>query len=334
MTWRLSTSSSRGGLRFAVRCTVYAVLAVMAYGMLYMWRPTDDAPPEVDLFRQVVADGAQVLYFGDSTLFFPAEGDADTATMPEMLQGDLPDRDVRGVYSAAYGMEVYAAYAQALARNPGDVKAVVIPVNLRLMAPQLEEHPYRRFDKEKLFLRHDSSWFRAAFRPLSIFQAFDLPEVDADSFEGAPILHGDAVVERLYGFHPDREVEVNDEQRRQAIEFFFMANLHVEDAACRDLADAADALQSAGIKPIFYATPIDVETCRKYAGDDVAEQIRSNLEVVRGILAERNVELLDLTFDLPSTAFNYRMYPNQHLKDTGRAYVTERIAEALRESLL
>ena len=316
-----------------MRCAAFSVLAVVAYGALYTWRPTDDAPPEVDLFRQVVADGAQVIYFGDSTLFFPAEGDVDTATMPEMLQRNLPDRGVRGVYSPAYGMEVYAAYAKALVRNPGDVQAVVIPVNLRLMAPQLEEHPYRHFEKEALFLRYDNPVFPMAFRPLSIFQAFNLPEVDADGFEGAPILHGDAVVERLYGFHPDREVEVTDERRRQAIEFFFMANLRMDDAACRYLVETVEALQAAGIQPVFYATPIDVETCRVVAGDAVAEQIQRNLEVVRGILAQRNVELLDLTFDLPSSEFNFHMYPNQHLKDTGRAYVTGRIAEAVRESL-
>ena len=185
MRLRSSTSSSSSGLRFSLRCVVFAVAIAMSYGGLYLVYPTHDTPPAVDLFRRHVDEGAEVLYFGDSTLFYGAVDDTDHATTPTMLQRHLPDLDVRGVYDVAYSVKVFAMYAQALVRDPGSVKTVVFPLNLRLMAPQVGRHG-RQFKNGRRFLRYSGPWFRLVHRPLRAFRAF---EASAQEF-GQPIAAG------------------------------------------------------------------------------------------------------------------------------------------------
>ena len=88
-------------------------------------------------------------------------------------------------------------------------------------------------------------------------------------------------------------------------------------------------LKGTGIEPIFYITPVDVQTGTHLLGDDFIKTLRNNAHVIDSLLTQRSINILDFSSSLPSTCFMWREegYPNEHLNLLGRYFLATSLAQ-------
>lgn len=333
MTSHSSTSSSSrtGALRFTAECALFGVLLVALHAVAYAARGPRDFPAELAaLDRAITENQADILYVGDSTLFMGQLGESDARSTPAMLQELLDDRVIAEISGPAMLIEAYDLFAQYLSRRDSSIRTVIVPLNLRMLAPQLEQHSYRYFDQERAFVEHDSTLFRILYRPLAIFKTFDHRSPSRDEFVNAPVYDGAASLGPLGEFNPNESVPVSEEQRARIIQFSYMYSLKPDSPALARMRSLIEALQLAGIEVLFYVTPIDYEACERDLGVRFTERLRENVAVLQDLCADAGVVCLDLSTEVPSRDFAWEHYPNEHLNADGRKYIAERLAAALR----
>jgi hypothetical protein len=104
---------------------------------------------------------------------------------------------------------------------------------------------------------------------------------------------------------------------------------HRKVAAFRELARALDR---AGMKAVFYVTPVDYRRYERYLGPAFLLQLRQNIAAVSGAIRAEGYPVMDLSEALPPDRFlgEEEIYPSEHLNDKGRAFVAERLAENIR----
>jgi hypothetical protein len=76
---------------------------------------------------------------------------------------------------------------------------------------------------------------------------------------------------------------------------------------------------------------VDVESGTRSVGPEFREAMAAHTGLIRDLLAERKVPLLDLSASLDASLFDWRdrLYPNEHLKEKGRRYVADQVARRL-----
>lgn len=325
-----SNSDRRAALGLLMRGAVLAALVCAGQVAIYWWEWPGDIPPAVLKIMDLRNDSADVLFLGDSTMA-SGKGDTDLSSTPEMLQRAAPDLRVVHVYDGGYNLTFYEAVAAYLEEKDVPVRTVVFPINMRLVAPQLETLPYRYFDKELLFLRHDSFLFHVAYRPLASFKTFTFRPVFSEEFQKLPVLDGDTNLGPASGYQPHAEARTTEEQRARLVTFFYMYSLTQESQALVEFGRTLDVLNRAGIRALPYVTPLDMETGEHYLGERFRTRARENIALFKAAADARGVHVLDLSEALPGTCFIRGSHPDEHLRDTGRQAVADRLAEALRQ---
>lgn len=326
-----SNSDRRAVLEFLARCGVLAALVCGGQVAVYWWRWPGDVPPPVLALERIQRTGADVLFLGDSTVFTTRKDDSDRSSIPEMLRRAAPDIRIEDVCDAAFNLTLYEGIAHYVEETETPIATVVFPINMRLMGPQHERLPYRYVDKELLFLRHRSLPFRVAYRPLASFKTFTFRSVTVEDFRQLPVLDGTASLGPLGEFNPQYEIHIGEEQRARLVTFFYMYSLTTESQALAEFGRSLDALNRAGIRALPYITPLDMETGAQYLGSRFRTRIRENVAYFKNAAEARGVQLLDLSEALPGSWFIRGSYPDEHLRDTGRQAVADRLAEALRQ---
>ncbi|MCC6694637.1 MAG: hypothetical protein IT365_03300 [Candidatus Hydrogenedentes bacterium] len=326
-----SNSDRRVVLRFLARGAVLAALVCAGQIAIYWWRWPGDTPPPVLALERIQDEGTDVLFLGDSTVFTSREDDSDHSSIPEMLRRAAPDLRIEDICDAAFNLTLYEGIAHYVEDAETPVATVVFPINMRLVGPQHERLPYRYVDKELLFLRHRSFLFRIAYRPLASFKAFTFRSVTVEDFQQLPVLDGTADLGPVGEFNPQYEIHIGEEQRTRLVTFFYMYSLTSESQALAEFGRSLDALHRAGIRALPYITPLDVEAGEQYLGARFRTRIRENVAYFKNAAEARGVQLLDLSEALPGSCFIRGSYPDEHLRDTGRKAVADRLAEALRQ---
>lgn len=313
------------------------IIAVALAILQYAWAALSgfkDTPTPVRLLDQYLDEHRDVIYFGDSTLFTVDPVEADKAHLNEMVQRLAPEWRVGGLAFDAYHLGLYEYFCTYIARKPLHPRAVIIPINLATLSPYWENRPAYQFERVKLFLKHDSKWFRAFYRPLATFRAFKLNPVDPARYRQTPIRDGFETVGTVESFTSPKYEVWSEKNAHDQIIMRYMASLTDEDPNLQAMRRIVRALKSVGIQMVFYITPVDYETCVKYMGDRFRDRIRENVAVIQAQLREEGETALDLTLDLPASAFWWgATYPNEHLNQTGRLYVAQQITGALKKRL-
>jgi hypothetical protein len=92
-----------------------------------------------------------------------------------------------------------------------------------------------------------------------------------------------------------------------------------------------EVCRGAGIEPLFYIYPVDVESGERLLGASFREQVGRNVSTIRGRMEASRTKLLDLSRELGSSGFDYDPgFPNEHLTESGRQRVAEALTEFLR----
>lgn len=292
-----------------------------------------EVPEEILTFEQYLRDGVDILYFGDSTLWYPR----GSQTIPQMLQELLPEATIGEVSHAAYSLDVYARYVAALAREPQRPKLVILPINLRSFSPEWDRRPGYQFMQEKTVLTYGMMAARLFGKPYAVLGGYQSPISDED-FRQTTVFSGTQPVGLVKDFEAELgnalalnegrerfiyvQAPLAEEQMKDTLIYYYMYELQPAHRQLNAMLEIVDTLQGYGIDLIFYITPVNVELGDVYVGDVFRRQVGRNTSLIRALLSERGVSLLDLSFDL--AAFNFS--DTEHLRQNGKSYVASRLA--------
>ena len=272
------------------------VLLQLAFGYVTDYR---NLPSTIREFDRHLTDEADVLYFGDSTLYTGHRIGEDSATTPERLQRLLPDLKIGSVSHDAYHPGLAYYFFEHMTRQEHRPEAIIIGVNVLAFSPERLQRPEYQFVKEKLFLQHDSRIFWAMYQPLAVFRSFDLTPVTREDFLATPVYDGDALIGTFAEIYSrDAATSFHD-----GIRAAYMYQLDETHPLVQAMLNIVDLCQREGIRPIFYATPVNYESGVELAGEHFTKRVGENIAFLDSTLQSRNVTMLDLSFSLPKERF-------------------------------
>lgn len=319
-------------LRFTAKLVGFGFAVFLLQVFLYAFMGAGTLPPEIVEMDRLLAQGVDVIYFGDSTVTALAPEDTDRRALGQMLQESLPLLEVSPLAHYAYHAEIYEAYCEYIRGGEQSPWAVVIPVNLRSFSLEWDRKPEWEFVREKYLLRHRGLVARSLLRPLTVFRAVDLTPISQEDYLKTPVYVGDALAGEVRDFETmGRDVDADVFYERQ-FAYLYQYPLNRDHPKLVALIRAIESLQAQDILPLLYITPIDYRTGEKYAGDAFAEQVAENVSLIRTVLAETGLQVLDLSRLLGPEAFCYQREVHEHLRAGGRKMVAERIARRIRIS--
>ncbi len=297
-----------------------------------------DMPDEIKLLDEFLKRGADVIYFGDSTINWDVPSDKSDYNSPQLLQHFLPDRKVARISHSSYQSDIYESYAKYIVQTDKarQIKAVIIPVNMRMFSPQWDRQPGWQFEKEKITLRIKDTLAMKFYKPLEVFKFFE-PRLNRFDYENTDVRDTDQVMGKVRDFDNPSYRNFSEENLKNIIRFHYMGAVPPDHRRLKALINAARIFQLAGIEPILYITPLDWETMTKVLGKRAIQQLISNTTVVTKALAENNLAVLDLSLSLHHSEFSWEedghgtYFPNEHLRIKGRIFV---IAKLLKHTTL
>lgn len=293
-----------------------------------------DTPTPVRLCDQYLAERRDIIYFGESTVFTVDPEDKNKSPIDDMLQQLLPEYRLGSIAHDAFHLQLYEDFCTYIARKPYHPRLLIVPVNLATVSPYWDDRPEYQFERIALFLRHDTWWFRAFYRPLAAFGAFNLNPVSQKAFDNVIVYDEGRPVGRMKDFTDDRYMNVTEENMRDQLIVRYMHQITPEDLKMQALCRIADIPPHTDMEVLFYVTPVDYETGDKYLGARFSAHIRESVRLVKRLLAEKGITPLDLSLDLSADKFHWgSRYPNEHLNERGRRYVAEQLAAAVRQRL-
>ena len=209
----------------------------------------------------------------------------------------------------------------------------MIPINLRSFSPEWDRKPAYQFEATKRQIRHAERPLQQALDPLlRTLHLLDEQAVTQTEYKTTPVYCGTEQVGLVRDFDNPSYLEVTPERTRNKMIFHYMYPLGVDHpklVALREIVALADDYD---LNIVFYVSPVDVETGERLLPGRFREQVAANVDTIREAVGTHQPALIDMSDALPSTAFSWHDYPNEHLRDTGRRFVAERLASQLEGS--
>ena len=304
--------------------TLAVVLAALQFFVAHV-SGYKDTPATVQLMDKHIRDGVEILYFGDSTLYRgdPAEG--SQPALPNLLQQRLPDAKVGGLYHDAYNPALFLNFIRYLSQHNHDVHTIIIPVNPRSFSPERLYRPEYQFIREKVYLSNDSNVFRAFYRPLAIFKAFDLSPIDEKSYRNIVAYDGNEAIGTL----GEIGAGVADEGPVNHIRASYFYPLDTDHFQIQALLDISKICEEENIRLLLYVPPTDTATGERFLPGRFTDSVVARMDIVRDALSDTAAVFLDLTTAMPPNRFVSHDYPDAYLNAEGKAEVAEHLAEAL-----
>jgi hypothetical protein len=311
---------------------VLLLLLQLLVGFLYPMA----IPAEILQFQHYLENEVDILYFGDSTVRYPR----DSQTTPQMLQEYFAERTVGEVSHAAYSLDLYLHYIQALVRHTAGhdyrPELVIIPINMHSFAPEWDQRPEYQFTEEKLVLDYGITWSRWFGRPYSVFGGYDSP-ITTEQFLNTTVYSDTMVVGNVAEFEAalgNARLEEKEDRRfvyyqtlpeeglmANTLIYYYMMPLTAEHRKIQAMLQIVTLLQEQKIGLLFYITPVDTELGDVYLGESFRRRFTANKEVVLTLLAEHNVPVLDLSYQLEPFYFT----DTEHLQQDGKRYIAEQL---------
>ncbi|HEX9922367.1 MAG TPA: lipase family protein [Anaerolineae bacterium] len=329
-------------MNFALKLTAFvAILLTMHVAVSAMDPP--ELPEEILALDRQLQEGVDIVYLGDSTLFYPV----GEPTIPEILRSLVTNHTISDVAHPAYQLDLYERYANYLVEHSSQVEAVIIPINMHSFSPAWDLRPTYQFEREKTILTYGPLLSTLLYRPFDTFGLFDSP-ISRDDFLEATVFNGDQPVgevaefEELIGidtsavetdetdfaYYANLPSEEETEALQGTLVYYYMYGLDRHHRKIESLKATSRVLTENGIKPIFYITPVNYELGEKHLGPLFHRRLADNTAVVEQVLRRKEVDVLNLAFDLEA----YHFVDTEHLTESGKSYVAKMLAAAIESS--
>lgn len=326
-------------MRFAVKLSLLGLMLFFLQILVSGLFPPQ-IPQEVLRLQEYLAAGVDIVYLGDSTLFYPI----GQVTTGELLQEIVPEYRVGEISHAAYNLDLYLHYVRYILRGDSRPHTIIIPINMRSFSPEWDLRPGYQFTKVKKMLNM-GLWFSRVFaRPLEILGFYE-PPIDQKIFLDTPVYRGDEPVGTVRDFEdtvePDAKTAQGDtgfvyhdalpsdedeEAVRQALIYRYMYRLKPGQRQLQAAFEIAELARDTDVQVLFYITPINVQQGERFLGEPFVETLNENAALVESLVEYREARILDLSTDLEAFAF----VDMEHLREVGKEHVATRLAQAIR----
>jgi hypothetical protein len=277
------------------------------------------------------AEHVSILHFGDSVARHVAAADRDRRTLPAMLQDRMGDVRIGTSQGDGSSMELYEAFVRYVAGREGRPARVLIPINLRSLSQEFDPRPEYQFRSDRLRLRFGDEVALGLEKPLSLWKIYPLNPRSREQYLSLPVeVDGQQVASVRDLLTGNRSIP-GREQVPSQFAFRYQYSLTPEHPKIRAMERIVEVCRGAGMEPLFYIYPIDVESGEGLLGPSFRERVEKNVSTIRGRMEARRTKMLDLSRELGSSHFDWKPgFPNEHLSETGRQRVADALAQFLR----
>ena len=324
---------------FAVKILWLLIVLGAAQGAI--WRLGDNAALETFPNKQALdaymEQNADLLCFIDSTNYHTAPNDRDARPTTQMMHRQLPEWTLGVLCNGAYHPEIHLAFIRYMLEKGFRPKAVILCLNMRSLSMEWDPNPAYQFERQRMILREGGLGSKIFRRPLVVFKApgHDLHSIGQATYENMPVYDGAERIGTVRDFRGDRYKQVNEQNMIRMIRFLYMYPLPDDHRKILALREIGELLGRAGVPGIVYFTPIDYAFCEKVIGPRFTTKLGRNIGRIQSLLSDTSLDFLDLSFALDSPNFYWKnyFYPNEHLNETGRRFVAEKVATKVRQTL-
>jgi hypothetical protein len=289
-------------------------------------------PEELELLDRALAEQPAVLFFADSTNRAHDPDDTDPRWISQMLDDELPDADVLSIDHAAYHPLVYRDWMETLLAAGARPRAAVFVLNTRSFLPGWTMRPGWQFERLRYSLGHP--WAALLWQPLAVFKVVQGNTVTEAEFRRAPVRVGTEPAGVVGDFlRGDPEAldtpELRDEDLRLRLTCNYLGAIEPDHVRVEALRELIALCQEHGVAPVFYVTPVDVQTGEGFLPGRFRQQVAANAAFLVETVAAAGAVALDLSTSTASERFSWQRIPNEHMGQDGRAAVAEAVAREL-----
>jgi len=329
------------GLAVGTQYLLYEVQT--AYGQ----ETTEDAAKErVELFHQYLNEDVDVIYFGDSVLNSVHPNDVNKQSIAEMVDSQLANYDIRKLSHGAYRTPMYLWFAQHMLRQSKRPELLVVPINLRSFSAGWDKRPDFQFERLYFYLQYGTD-SAAYYKFLSVYGQSPRQVLTYDQYLQTPVDKGGVVVGTVGDFHNDSydspPPELLTEKVKSKILFHYLYRLTPDHPHVRDLQTLAQISVDYQIPILFYVTPVDYQIGHSYYPQEFISTVNANIQIIENAVrsaenqANRQKSTItwsNLVYSIGSNQFDhYHSYPIEHLKESGRQSVANRLSPTIQSIL-
>ncbi len=301
-----------------------AVLYIAAATLL--WAKVFDFE-ELATLERALSKRCDILFFGDSSVFTTSPKDVDKSSVCAMLAKKMPTQSCTEISHRAYGTEIFADFLSYLERNKQLTrpKIILVVINPRSFSVEWNMQPKYEFHRERAALSRSPM---ALVRASVLNFAWTLAQT---RFEQAPVFLGDSLVGRMSEYTGDNFSKVSAENTQKKIIVRYMSKINPQSRKLLAIKQIAHTGKQLGSTVIFYATPIDVDSCTSVFGAKFEEIFAHNMNLVAQTVRDADAIFVDCSHILPHSDFAWdsELYPNEHICEHGRAQLADSLAVAL-----
>ena len=286
------------------------------------------------LDRALSEKSPDIIYFGDSSVYLYAPNDPDRRSIASFLAG-YSGREIVEISHAAYHLGIYEAYSEYVCNSENRPKLAIVPINLRVsFSEESATRPAYQFNNQIRWLK---SGREGNTLPLRLWLRFY--HLFGNDKEKESRLEEEWKSRTVYynatprGKVSDYLIERPSSSEEVAGQFIFeyMPLIGESHGRISSLKKMVMNYESCGVKLLLYTSPIDYESGIGYIGSDFTAVVGQNIKTIQNSVKNSNVVLVDMSFDLNASYFNYISIPNEHLKQDGREYVARKLSMLLDE---
>jgi hypothetical protein len=268
-----------------------------------------------------------IVYLGDSTIKTCDPSDTDRRSISKILGYDLGKKIV-SISHGAYHLGVYKDFVTYLSTH-NTPSTVIIPINMRSFSTQWDLNPGQQFEKESFLLEKGVFW-SPLYKPVSIYTSFFNDSLSKSAWRNMKVYDYGRYAGTVSEFENISYETVSPQKIRNKIVFHYRYQLRPNHRKLIALDAICKQSKRNNIRVVFYITPIDNDYIDSaYKG--TAQIIQKNVAVVKGVISQNGLSVIDMSSALPSCSFGWKVdkYPNEHLNEQGRKYVARTLANAL-----
>jgi hypothetical protein len=217
-------------------------------------------------------------------------------------------------------LHIYEAFIEYISNQKQQPKYIIIPINLRSFTPSWDWRPEYQFNPEKIYLK--DNFFSILYRPLSVFK-FNYDTITYQKFYEQPIKLGNKII----GYNKDTLIAKTQKDR---FIYYYMADI---EASNRNTIALQSILSNKNLKSklILYFNAIDVYEGERYLPNQFTKEIQKNKLFLASIISKYpdRASYIDFIDSIPHKYFDYQDEPNEHLNQTGKMYVAQKLKQEI-----
>jgi hypothetical protein len=284
--------------------------------------------------------GPDVLFFGDSTMFWTRAGESDPRSLTQMVCDELGSGvSVHSIVGPGYNARLVAAFLEVLNDFEGGPKVVVVPMSLMMASDSWIRHPVIGSAVEAEAIHSMVSAGapypdRLPRAQIADWNTFD--RLPAASFTGAKQTLGE--IRMIINAIPSTTIGAPTTNWQQLIRVRHLLSLsnagRLEESSDGVVlaAKLSAQLGARGLRSMAYIPPVNLEVVRKFWGEPAVDQVMANGAILEKTYRENSNglgEVLNAITLSPEQDFA----DPAHLNGTGRVHLAIEIVGALRAQL-